>query len=145
MFEQVYTVHGEEIGVKKKCFVSMTQSPDPALLSLDGCKSVCGNGGSFWPRPRQISTIHRSLTDIWIDQENSFDVDVSGNNGESAAEVRRYAAAAWERLVAAVEGDAPSREWKGEEANRRKGGMKKLKVGFGMGGLYVCQSVLLLK
>ena len=44
-----------------------------SLLSLDGCKSLCGPFGSLWPRPRS-ATLSQKLVNVFV-SEKSFKID----------------------------------------------------------------------
>ena len=46
---------------------------DDTLMSLDGCKSVCGDSGSLWPKPESVRISQSSgLIDIFIDPDDSL-------------------------------------------------------------------------
>lgn len=45
------------------------------LMSLDGCKSICGFHGSLWPQPESVRLGH-DLVSIWVDPVSSFQMEL---------------------------------------------------------------------
>ena len=93
-----------------------SQPLSPSLLSLDGCKSICGSDGSLWPQPHSVH-LGQTLADVTLDPETSFKTPA-----ERSDKVQGFLGGAWAIFLGYFKGNMQQLE-EGDSVQLRVGTM----------------------